>query len=199
MFTRCADRGGARAFTLVEVLVAAALGSMVLYVIVALLIPALRVSGQGTAKVDLDQRAALIDERLTRALKSTTRAGVGRLPEGEQPDPLYLSVHPLLGTLTGSRQDWSRKLTVFVWKDQKFQEMDLDLPADPPPITAITLPLATLQEKLATARLRFTSDGVSKFKVDVSQGPQVDISFTLEKGTQSLDIERTVYLVNSSQ
>ena len=134
MSTHCADKRGCRGFTLVEVLVAAALGSMVLYVIVALLIPALRVSGQGTTKVDLDQRAALIDERLTRALKSTTRAGVGRLPEGESPDPLYLSVHPLLGTLTGSRQDWSRQLTVFVWKEHRLREVELELPSDPPPI-----------------------------------------------------------------
>lgn len=204
MSTRCAVRslgskGSSGGFTLLEVMAAAGLGAMVLYVVLALLIPALRVSAQGTTKVDLDQRASLLEGRLTRALKKTTRAGVGHIGWDPDQDERFLTVHPLLGSLSGSKQHWSGALEVFRWAGSRLQEIEVPLPP-PLPLKAVTLEPSALQELLADDRApSFVLEGVIEFDVVVHNGPQVDFSFVLEKGTQTLEVRRTVFLVNSSQ
>ncbi len=192
-----------RGFTLIEALVAGALGMMILYVLVALLIPALRVSAQGTERVELDQRAALLEGRLTRALKETCRSGVGWLVAGwngtgEVPEQAerFLSIHPLLGALSDSRQDWSRSLTVFHWKDGQLTESSLTLTEAP--VKAVTLPWSELvSQTLAPPRLVMKE--VRSFSAQLAEGPRVNYTFVLEKGAQELTLSRVVFLSNSSQ
>lgn len=184
-----------RGMTLMEVMVAAFLGSMILYVVLNLLFPAMRVSAVGTARVDLDQRASLTEERLIRALKTTSRAGVGIEPQGD--DTQYLTVHPIVGSMPDSKQNWSADLTAFVWQNNSLTELRATLPT--PPVRATTLPLDDLQEVLAGAAPRFRIDGITEFQVTLDSGPRVDFRFVLRKGTQTLTIRRNVFLVNSEQ
>jgi hypothetical protein len=182
---------------LVEVMVAASLGAMVLYVILNLLIPAMRVSTDGTTKVDLDQRATLLEERITRALKSTTHSGVGWVSDGND---RYLTTHPLIGTMTGSRQNWSAVLTVFKWSGSRLEEVEVNPPTNPAPVGAFAPGLAPdVLPLLEDARPKFVLEGIPEFGVTLQAGPQVDFDFTLEKGTQKLKVIRSVFLVNSSQ
>lgn len=192
-----------RGFTLIEILLAGALGVMVLYVLIALLIPALRVSAQGTDRVELDQRAALLEGRLTRALKATCRSGVGWLVAGwsgvgEAPEQAerFLTVHSLRGALSDSRQDWSNGLTVFHWKEGQLTESSLTLTEAP--VKAVTLSWSELaSQSLAPARL--VMKDVRSFSAHLSEGPRVNYTLVLEKGTQELTLSRAVFLANSSQ
>ncbi len=195
MFTRFGDRKPLPdGFTLLEVLVSSFLGALILYVLITLLIPTMRMSTLGTNRVDLDQRATLLEQRLIRSLKSTNRAGVMTSPHETG---TVLSVHPLEGSLTGSKQKWVPFLIVFYWSDKQLAETQVALAKTP--VKATSLPLDELLEALGGKPVRFRVDGVEHFRAEVAQGPQVDFSFTLKKGEEVLEINRTVFLVNSSQ
>ncbi len=181
-------------FTLVEVLVAAFLGGLVLYVIITLLIPALRLSALGTTRVDLDGRASMFEQRLIRALRATPRTGI---MEDGGPERQVLSTHPVLGTVADSKQKWAPYLTVFERRDDRLVEFRV--PLNPIPDKATVLALEPLLAALTTAELRFQIEDVTDFTVKIDKGPRVDFSFTLEKDKDKLVVERSVFLVNSSQ
>lgn len=189
-------------FSLVEVLVAAFLGSLVLYVILTLLIPALKMSALGTTKVDLDGRASMTEQRIIRALRASPRAGVMAHHEPARPAPpviQLLSSHPLEGTIADSKQKWAQYLNVFHWQGRTLTESRV--PLAEMPVKATVLPLDPLLAALAddATERRFVIDDVVNFTVTVGEGPRVDFSVTLEKDKDKLVIERTVFLVNSSQ
>lgn len=181
-------------FTLLEVLVSAFLGALVLYVLITLLIPAMRMSALGTTRVDLDQRATLLEQRLIRSLKSTNRAGV---MTASHEGGVLLTTHPIEGSLTGSKQKWADYLVLFSWENKQLTESRTAL--EEPPIKATTIPLEGLLEVLGSKSVRFLVDDVDSFKAEMAQGPQVDFSFTLKSGDERLEVHRTVFLVNSSQ
>jgi hypothetical protein len=103
----------------------------------------------------------------------------------------------LLGTLAGSRQSWASTQTVFQWKPGHIEQWEISL--NPTPIKATILPVEPLRLALAQGRPKLILDGMSQFEVTIQPGPQVDLTFELTKGTQNLRVERTVYLVNSTQ
>ncbi len=197
MSTRFAARGrllGAPGMTLAELLVAVFLGALVLYVLVSIFIPALRLSTLGATRVDLDQRAAVVMGRTTQVLRKATRAGVmAASAEGTH----LLSVHPLEGALSGSKQQWSNSLTVFSWNGKILQERLIPLKS--PPLKATILPPAELLGEGEGRILRLEIADVKEFIATVDAGPRVDIRLTLSKDQDSLQIQRTVFLVNSSQ
>ena len=180
--------------TLVEVLVAGFLASLVLYILITLLVPTVRMSALGTTRVDLDQRGAVITQRLVDALRRTTRAGVAT---GSQEGATLVSIHPLAGALAGSKQSWSDSLTVFSWSDETLQERKLSL--ESPPNKAAVLPLAQLSEELPKSDLRLEIRDVKEFSLTIDSGPRVDFRLVLSKANDVLTLERTVFLVNSSQ
>ncbi len=192
---RCAGNiRGRGAFTLVEVLVAAFLASIILYVVIALLIPAMRISSLGSIRVDLDQRAMLLERHLIRALKSTTRSGVMFL---DLENRALLSTHPLEGALSGSRAEWSSSLALFYREDDKISEILLSLPKTP--LKAVTLPWEAMVESLPASPRRMSVSGVTQFEVQIDSGPQVDFQFSIEKDGEKVSVSRTVFLVNSAQ
>lgn len=192
MSTRCAAKRP-RGMSLVEVLLAAGLGLVVLLVILNLLIPAFRLSARGTAMIELDQRAALTDQRLERALRASTRLGVRAFSSGEG---RFLSTHAIEGALTGSKPKLSPQLRVFVWQGKRLTEHLVDLPNTPARPTV--LPDAELLTGLPGSRVSFTVEGVTLFETVVREGPQVDLRFVVEKGKEQLEIRRSIFLINSS-
>ena len=197
MFTPFVARALARSsrgLSLVEVLVAAMLGSVVLYVIVTTLVPVLRASALGTARVDLDQRGTLAATRLIKALRATTRSGV---MTGSLNGVQALSTHPLQGAAADSGQQWASYLRVFSWKGQTLTESEV--PLSSPPTTATALSLPALLAALDTSPPRFSVNNVTQFSVTLDAEPRVHFHLLLEKGKDKLDIERTVFFVNSSQ
>lgn len=183
-----------RGMTLTEVLVAAFLGVLVLYLLVSIFIPALRLSTLGATRVDLDQRAAVMMGRVTQSLRRTTRAGV---TSGTVEGTHLLSVHPLVGALSGAKQQWSASLTVYSWSGKKLQERIVPLKS--PPNKATILPLAELLGEGEGRILRLEIGDVQEFTAKVDSGPRVDVQLTLSKAQDTLRVQRTVFLVNSSQ
>lgn len=180
--------------TLVEVLVAIFLGSLVLYLLITLLIPALRLSSQGTTRVDLDQRGAIASNHLVAALRRTSRAGVAAADAGSVK---RLSIHQLQGTLSGSRQNWSRDLTLFSWKNKVLQKRSYAL--SNPPSRAVAPSLEDLMAMPEESVPRLKIEDVEEFEVTINPGPRVDFRLVFAKNLDILRLERSVFLVNSSQ
>lgn len=183
-----------RGFTLAEVMVAAFLSSLILYVIVTLLVPVLRLSTRGAGRLDLDARAYLTQQRLIRSLQSTSRAGVG---VGVAEGVTVLTVHPLQGALANNQQQWAPSLTVSTWANKKLTETSF--PLDSPPQRATTLPVQLVLGALGGQQVSFQVQDLTLFEVVLGSGPRVDFALTFEKGKEKLEVRRTVYLANNSQ
>ena len=181
-----------RGFTLMEVLVAAGLGSMLLYALVSLLIPAMKLSERGTRLVALDQRAILLEQRVERALKATCRRGAHFFSDA---NGSHLSTHPIQGALAHSQPRLGPDLVVFSLANEQLRERRVPLTSTPQ--SATILPDAVLLEALPEATVTYQVDGVKVFEAEVGVGPQVDLHYTLEKGDQSLEVRQTVFLTNS--
>lgn len=184
---------GRAGFTLVEVMVAALLGSLLLYTTVNLLLPAMRLSARGSTLVDIDQRAGLLEQRLERALKATSRRGVGVFASGPN---RYLSTHPIEGAIAHSKPRLSSSLTVFSWVGEQLTETELPL-AHPTLGKPTVLPLEMLLAALPSGRVLHAVEGVTEFQATLEAGPQVSLRFTLEKETEKLAVSRTISLVNN--
>lgn len=191
-----------RGFTLLEVMVAAFLAGLILHVIISLLIPALKLSALGTTRVDLDGRATAAETRLIRALRATCRSGVlihppdGPVEDGDV-QMRVLSTHPVEGTLADSVQRWANHLDVFVWQDRQLLEQRV--PLQGLQLKATALQIDFLVPALANGERRFTITDVTDFRAQLTEGARIDFSFTLEKGKDKLEVQRTVFMVNSSQ
>lgn len=186
------SRRCAPGMTLVEVLVAAFLGSLVLYVLISTLIPALKASAMGSTRVSLDQRGTLACSRLIRALKATSRAGL--LAETRDGVGL-LSTHPLEGILPDSKQKWADHLVIFTGRDGQLRESSVAL--TPPVTRATTLPFEDLV--LRPGQLVFVVDHVEEFAATLTDGPRVDFRLVVAEGKDKLSMARVVFLTNSSQ
>lgn len=116
------------AFTLVELMVALVLGGLVLGVIAFLLLSAMRTSVGGTARVELQQAAAVSAERLARDLQ---KAPVAALTLTSRPDLLLLTIHPLAGVGLDGQQQWSNILLLYRWQQNegKLEVREIDVGA----------------------------------------------------------------------
>jgi type II secretory pathway pseudopilin PulG len=190
--------GAKRAFTLLEVMVASFLASIILYVLISLLIPSIRHSRLGATRVDLDQRAALLDARLTRCLKQTTRGGVGWQ---QDPAATYLSTHGLTGTGPDSMQTWSPSLDIFRWSDQenRIVHARLPRPQDVNPAAPIIPGLDQITTQFPSSPVVSVTEGVTSFTVIKDGGPRVDYEAILTVDKEKVRLFRTVFLVNSTQ
>lgn len=79
-----------RGFTLVEVMVAAALGVLVLGLAAGYLVPALRASDRGSSEVEMEQQAVLALSQIERDAGRTTPEGLSLRAEA----PVCLAVNP---------------------------------------------------------------------------------------------------------
>lgn len=178
--------------TLLEVMVASVLGALLLYALICLLLPAMRMSARGVALVDIDQRAALLEQRLERALKATSYRGVRSFAQGES---RYLSTHPIEGAAANSKPKMASFLTVFTWSQGCLTESEV--PLTEPPLCATVLPDGELLAALPSRRDYRVIEGVRHFEASLELGPVVRLAFRLGKDDQTLEVRRTIFLVNN--
>lgn len=110
----------ARAFTLIETLVAAGLLALLMVIMVAVIIPVFRHSTKGSAQMHGQQLALLAAERLDTDLNSTSLNGIQWLGP---PEEKYLTVQPIGSTDPDGEPVWSRDLIVYHWKNDE-QRLD---------------------------------------------------------------------------
>lgn len=171
---------------------ATVLAVLVAYVVLALPIPALRLSARGGARIDLAQRGMQIDYRLTRALKSTPRCGV-TVASGSAGE-VYVSVHPLVKAVADSKQLFDGSVRVFQWAEGCLRERAVTLSG--PTLRAEVPSPAWLTEKFLQAAERWRVNGVSEFSLSKGSGPSVDFKVQIGEGKEVLSFARTVYLAN---
>lgn len=179
-----------RGFTLVEIMVAGLLSMLLLFVLLDLLLPAMRLSARGSTLVDIDQRVGLLEVRLERAVKSTGLRGVRVYDNGR-----YLSVHPVLGAVADSKPKLSSKLTAFVWADDRLREYELSLPQTPLMLTG--LPIESVPAALASGKVLRTMNGVTLFEAKLMKEPVVKVRFRVAKDKESLEVSRTIWMTNN--
>lgn len=106
-----------KAFTLLEITVAAGL-SVVVFTLLALLLYATSVSTvRGQARVDIQQQAILASNRMVTELMQCTPAGVGVLYTPDVDSEVVLSLHKVVdvSSTVPPSQVFARQLTVFWW------------------------------------------------------------------------------------
>lgn len=188
MFTRSVVKP-AGGLTLVEVLVACALGIIVLTLLVQTLVPTMAASRKAADRVDLHQRAALLGERITHDLRGSSRAGVGVFPAANRQQ---ISIHP-------RQQDsglvaWQSSLRVYDWQNQSVTGFSAALSAAP---AGPLVPSMTALEAL-TKQLTMKVEGVENFNLTLDPGPSARLDMKFVKGDQSMEFRRMVFLRNGT-
>lgn len=183
MYIRSGDRTGG--FTLVELLVAAFLASMVLTLVVQILIPSLHASRRAVARMDLHQKALILNLNLEEDLKRATRSGVAfTVADG------LLSVHRR-DTRTATIS-WEKQLIVYQLEGDQLKRWEVPLAATPVRPVAATLPIPP------DSRLRLSINDVRFFEVEKGQGPTVNVRILFENGDEKFPWTRTIFLPTSS-
>ncbi len=189
MFTRPAVERG---FTLIEVLVGGTLALMVLGVILQLVVSSADVSSKGTRRVDLQQKALLLNSRLERDMRLTAINGFAIAP-GAQGS--MLSIHP-------RKNDFS----TIAWEDHTlFYELNggrlwaKKLPFSGPTNVGFKPQggqWGSLQSGAGTTTLSL--DSVLKFEAAVQNGSLVKFDISLREQDDQLDLERFIFLRQGS-
>lgn len=182
MFIRSGARKG---MTLLEVMVAAGLGLLLLTVLIQVLVPAYRASAKGLGEVDLHQRALLLSGKLERDLRLTARAGVGTHPD-------TLTIHPRV-PLT-SAVVWSNRLVVYSKTTAGMRRKEATIPDSI--ARALTPPLTEIAEWPTVTTLQIPD--VTEFEAVINDPALVKISYRLVSGSSSLTWTTSTLLRNSS-
>lgn len=179
-------------FTLVEVLVGATLALMVLGVILQLVISSTKVSGKATRRVDLQQKALLLNTRLERDLRLTAINGF-EIQAGT--DGSMLSIHPR-----------KNDLSAIVWESHTiFYELTggrlwaKELPFAGPTNVGFKpqgSQWSSLQSTPGRTTLRL--DSVTRFEAVVQSGALVRLNVSLVDQDDHLDVERFILLRQGS-
>lgn len=102
---------GRRGLSLLELLVAVALMGMLGTLFVWFLVPSMRISGQQSARAELQQQAVLAVNRVASVLQTTAAAGISRRAS----EPVAVAAVPLVNVDNQGRQQWATNLTVVYW------------------------------------------------------------------------------------
>ena len=164
-----------RAFTLAELVVAAALMALLIAVLVGLLIPALRQASRIYARVEMAQFAMTATQSLARDLGTTARSGVHF-----GPDARLVAVQPLKDAPTGTRRAWSSDLILYLWDSERRTLNRRSWSPLPPallplgpegaaPISATQL--ETLAQAPAPAASRLVATGLERLELQDVSGP----------------------------
>lgn len=103
---------GTKGYTLVEILIASTLMLLLLALTFQVIVPTFRTTSERSARVELEQVAALAVNRVVADLESTAPSGVGLLLALTPTDPTGMVVHPLLNVDASGGQVWDDKLVV---------------------------------------------------------------------------------------
>ena len=179
-----------KGFTLVEVLVGATLGFLILGIVSQLLVSSMRVSEKGGQRVERDQKALLLGERLSRDLRTTTKNGIA-IHRGAS--RLKLTIHPR--KLETATIVWEPHLIYYHWENEHLPVTKLALPSTPTAALAPSLPqvlgLSPLPDgsdlefgEILDFSVRLLPDGLVTFEAEIG------------KPGQSTVVRRTVLLRN---
>ncbi|MDQ7821354.1 MAG: type II secretion system protein [Candidatus Eremiobacteraeota bacterium] len=107
-----------RGFTILELLVACAVLVILMSLVIAFLVPGMRISALGAARVEIQQEALRSIQKINTDLDLSVPAGVGLYITGAVPKqgPLYLSVMRLSYVDPQGKQLWEDNLVVYSWK-----------------------------------------------------------------------------------
>jgi type II secretory pathway pseudopilin PulG len=203
-----------RAFTLIELMVAGALGLGLLALTLAFLVPSMRFFGQGSARVECQQQALTALNKAERDLQQTAMGGLSLFPQGSglATDPVGMALLPLYDVDQDAHQLWQTRWTLVYWDRTRGNLYRKVLPSaalsqDKP--TTLSQPqfVALCQDSGAPEQL--LAGQVSHFDVlDPVAGPNVGQPLTLSlellrKTAQSTTperfrLERTVTLRNKT-
>ncbi|HXE73733.1 MAG TPA: hypothetical protein VNO81_13810 [Candidatus Nitrosotenuis sp.] len=209
------NRGGA---TLIEVLVGGGLAVLVLTVLIMFLLAAFKFSGQGTARVEMQQQAVVALERMASELQRSSTEAVALLSRDplKPQNPVAFALTRLKDVSGEGDPIWEEKLIVYYWDRERSLLLRREWPPAPPtlglslssrrankvsPADLISLASSTNGTEKLLAR------GVCSFDVThAGSGSSIEPPLTLtlglerevarQKGPETFQLSRTVTLRN---
>lgn len=155
-------------------------------VLVAALVPSLRVTLRGHQRIELQQSGRLALRFMQDDLGLSARAGVAQGPN-------WLSAHRLREVSAAGTQVWEDHVVVYRWTDENLTrsiwrpaDLDLGRPYQPSGVSADDL-----------TETRVVARGVEAFKV--TPGTPTHIELTVHRGDNRLTLDRWLYLRNSAR
>ena len=164
-----------------EILVAGSLALLLLSIIVQVLVPSLRASRKATTRMDLHQKALLLNRNLEEDLKRATRSSV-QFFNG------VLSVHrrtPVTAQIT-----WEDQIVAYEHAENRLRRWEEPLETAPVQPTTATLP--------PSGRLRLDIVDVESFQAEIGDGPTVTFQLGFADGEEKFDWKRVVFLPTGS-
>ncbi|MCA9790334.1 MAG: prepilin-type N-terminal cleavage/methylation domain-containing protein [Candidatus Eremiobacteraeota bacterium] len=150
MSTSCASSSRtAKAFTLIEVLVASTLTLLLIGLCFSFLIPALRHSRHGAVQAELQQMATLSMRKLVDDIEKTNYSGISLCQ-----DPVVLAIHPLVDVTPAGRRVYADELVVYFYDSANQVLKRRTWPPEPP---------AGIPVPGSEAALRLTGDQLKMF------------------------------------
>ncbi|MGE0489676.1 MAG: hypothetical protein AB7S38_10730 [Vulcanimicrobiota bacterium] len=134
-----------RAFSLLELLVASGLLLLLGTLFVWFLVPSVRYSSQGAARVDLEQMVTLALDRIGNDLQHTVARGVSYHPlaAAGASDPVVLAIVPQADVDADGRRIWSQEVVVYFWDRSAHKLYRRTWPPGPPASLSVPTPLPT--------------------------------------------------------
>ena len=191
----------ARAFTLVELVLASALAFVLLSLCVAVLVPLARATARSADQVDLRQMAYVSLDRLSADLSRSA-------PEGISVGANVMAIQPLVDLSADGLQVWDSQLITWFWKDGQLRRRlwppgppDLGWVPDPSrprhPTPAELTRLAVLTDSQVLAGF------VESFEVTGGTPPlfvqPISLKLRLKREKESYSLSTSVFLRNSAK
>jgi type II secretory pathway pseudopilin PulG len=177
----------ARGFTLLETLAMSFLALLILAVIVQLFAAVSRGTRRSSEEISLQQRAALVVDRLATDLKSSTATQMLITPE-------FVAIRPLQDVTPEGEQVWSDQLEVYRYSAEEkalflgeyvLGESDLNQ-------GRLRLDVTTLQTGDRSERI--LARGVTEFSLTKGASWQLVLTVESDDGTRDLTVERALFL-----
>lgn len=178
-----------RALTLVEVLIAATVATLILGILYRFLVPVMEGSKRGAEAVEAQQTAATTMSRVVTALHHTS-------PDSLFIEDGWLAFRTAQDTTPEGKTVWSERLTVFHLSDGRLEQAEYPLSGAEPTAAGFQISSDELAGNLQSQRLLAT--GVEVFEVSI--GPPLEVRLVLLRegyGTREdsrLELRRVVNL-----
>ncbi len=144
-----------RALTLIEILVAATLLTLVTTLFLWFLVPTLRYTSRGTARADIQQMAILAGNKILADVKNSDIAGISIHPRSaaDPSGPVVLALIPIDDVDPEGRRIWKPSVVVYYWERSSGHLFRKEWPPVPPGALSVD-PLPTNRpSQLATVDL----------------------------------------------
>lgn len=191
-----------RAFTLIEVVVVAALLALLGGLFVKVLIPTLDITVRRSARIELQQNATMLLARIAREIGASTPAGLTLAPGA-------LSIHALSDIDSDGNQLWRKHVTVYAYRPERRQVVrftrDASSTLAPSPLAPDLLATASDPQERAVARyvtdFRLTQPGLLSTGFELP----IEVHLALElpparpgAPVETLSVSRKFFTLNST-